>query len=362
MKEELGVLRDIHQVLEIAHATQEALLAELTPTLSMALPLYELLVQKWTRLATHTLPELSHYINLALNKLRDYIREARKTRIYALSLILNPDVKFDWMTQYWDEEDVVQARGWILESMTAYRTFQRKSGQQALFLPNTTTASRAAQAQARAAQRLSCINVDIRRSTSLSSIISSSSSPSPSPTPSNTTEGRQPTAEELAEREVKAVEEDCKDARRELEQYEHELPALNAGEHVTDLVRYWERMEKNYPLLFCVAMDILPAQASSVPCERVQFSSSKETNSLRRSRMSPELMEALQILKFSIRQDRLCFTRDFVAKEEDYAISGPVTQRAMEELIHAGKLDELQDLVRNSIADEDEDEDSTILA
>src|SRR6267154_2576765 len=69
------------------------------------------------------------------------------------------------------------------------------------------------------------------------------------------------------------------------------------------------------------------------------FLSSKETNSLRRSRMSPELMEALQILKFSFRQDRLCFTRDFIAKEEDYAISGPVTQRTTEELIHAGKLD-----------------------
>jgi hypothetical protein len=107
-------------------------------------------------------------------------------------------------------------------------------------------------------------------------------------------------------------------------------------------------MEKNYPLLFCVAMDILPAQASSVPRERV-FSSSKETNSLPRSRMSPELTEALQILKFSFRQDRLCFTRDFFPKEEDYAISGPVTQRAMKELIHAGKLDKLQDRSRSKL-------------
>jgi len=48
-------------------------------------------------------------------------------------------------------------------------------------------------------------------------------------------------------------------------------------------------------------------------------------------------------------------TRDFIAKEEDYVISGPVTQRATEELTHAGKLDELQDLIRNSITDEDKD-------
>lgn len=50
-------------------------------------------------------------------------------------------------------------------------------------------------------------------------------------------------------------------------------------------------------------MDLLPIQGSSVPCERV-FSSSKETMSARRSRIGPNLMEALQLLKFSIRQGR----------------------------------------------------------
>lgn len=50
-------------------------------------------------------------------------------------------------------------------------------------------------------------------------------------------------------------------------------------------------------------MDILPIQASAVPCERV-FSSSKETVTARRSRISPELMEGLQLLKYSIRQGR----------------------------------------------------------
>lgn len=50
-------------------------------------------------------------------------------------------------------------------------------------------------------------------------------------------------------------------------------------------------------------MDILPIQGSAVPCERV-FSSSKETMSSHRSRISPELMEALQILKFAVRKGR----------------------------------------------------------
>ena len=50
-------------------------------------------------------------------------------------------------------------------------------------------------------------------------------------------------------------------------------------------------------------MDILLIQASSVPSERV-FSSGKETMTARRRHISPHLMEALQILKFSINKGR----------------------------------------------------------
>ena len=45
-------------------------------------------------------------------------------------------------------------------------------------------------------------------------------------------------------------------------------------------------------------MDILPIQGSAVPCERV-FSSAKETITARRNQIKPDLMEALQMLKFS---------------------------------------------------------------
>ena len=63
-------------------------------------------------------------------------------------------------------------------------------------------------------------------------------------------------------------------------------------------------------------MDILPIQASAVPCERV-FSSAKETMTLRRSRIGPDLMEALQMLKFSLRNGRfLDFTAGTTKEEE----------------------------------------------
>jgi hAT family C-terminal dimerisation region len=63
-------------------------------------------------------------------------------------------------------------------------------------------------------------------------------------------------------------------------------------------------------------MDILPIQASSVPCERV-FSSSKETITARRNKLSPQLVEALQLLKFSSKQGRgISFTQGLDKKEE----------------------------------------------
>jgi len=71
-------------------------------------------------------------------------------------------------------------------------------------------------------------------------------------------------------------------------------------------------------------MDILPAQASSVPCERL-FSSAKETCTARRNRIQPKLMEALQALKLSSRNNSLNLTEhlsaDFYPLEDDLEVS-----------------------------------------
>ena len=58
-------------------------------------------------------------------------------------------------------------------------------------------------------------------------------------------------------------------------------------------------------------MDVLPAQASAVPCERL-FSSGKETCTARRNRIQPKLMEALQALKLSSRNNTLNLTEQLL--------------------------------------------------
>ena len=106
--------------------------------------------------------------------------------------------------------------------------------------------------------------------------------------------------------------------------------------------------------MFRVAMDVLPAQASAVSCERM-FSSSKETCTLRRNRLSPETLEALQVLKYSIKQRRLNFVDHLLAKEEDYRIDGVLTDFAIQELLDANKDDELAELFEG-VAEKDASE------
>jgi hAT family C-terminal dimerisation region len=71
-----------------------------------------------------------------------------------------------------------------------------------------------------------------------------------------------------------------------------------------------------------MVMDYLPVQASAVPCERI-FSSSAETDTKRRNRISPPLMEALQMLKFHLKKERLNFTAAWMTKETDMVDDTP---------------------------------------
>jgi len=62
-------------------------------------------------------------------------------------------------------------------------------------------------------------------------------------------------------------------------------------------------------------MDYLPIQASSVPSERV-FSSVGETDTTKRNHMSAILMEALQMLKFGLKQNQLSFTDGWITDKK----------------------------------------------
>ncbi len=89
-----------------------------------------------------------------------------------------------------------------------------------------------------------------------------------------------------------------------------------------------------------MVLDVLPAQASSVACERV-FSPSKETITMRRSCFSPVLMEILQFLKYTYRQERLDLMEGFVSSEKEILkadIPSIATEEVRELLTNGQKL------------------------
>jgi hypothetical protein len=73
--------------------------------------------------------------------------------------------------------------------------------------------------------------------------------------------------------------------------------------------------EHTFPTISHIAMDYLPIQASAVPCERV-FSYSAETDTKKRNRIRPKLMEAIQVLKFTLKKSRLDFTAHLQLPED----------------------------------------------
>jgi hAT family C-terminal dimerisation region len=98
-------------------------------------------------------------------------------------------------------------------------------------------------------------------------------------------------------------------------------------------------------------MDYLPIQASSVPSERV-FSSSAETDTKKRNRTHPVLMEALQMLKFALKKDRLNFTQGWITSESMMCDHDPDGDDLLSRLL---TVENKEDLVDEIIRDFGED-------
>jgi hypothetical protein len=83
--EQYGVLHDIHLILSVPHACQQLLAVQKTPTLPLALLVYEKLVTIWTKLM-RDISELLHYISLGVTKIQEYVLKGCQSCIYALAM------------------------------------------------------------------------------------------------------------------------------------------------------------------------------------------------------------------------------------------------------------------------------------
>lgn len=98
-------------------------------------------------------------------------------------------------------------------------------------------------------------------------------------------------------------------------------------------------------------MDYLPIQATSVPSERV-FSSAKETDTNKRNRMSPVLLEALQLLKFSLKKERLNFMDGWATSQVAMSVPQQQTDDLLETLF-SDNPDCIMDSILNTFSSYD---------
>ncbi|KDN33246.1 hypothetical protein RSAG8_13663, partial [Rhizoctonia solani AG-8 WAC10335] len=253
------VLQDIVSVLSVPHSAQELLSSEKTPTLSLAFPVYEGVITTWEQLA-QKIPELGYAIGCGIGKLREYINRTRQARVHTLVMITNPALKFEWLTENWKSPS---ARHDAAETVREERASESYNAPELLASqPRSNSASKA-------------------------------SAPS-SALPLSVHTRLAPTPAEIHSHNLGVVE-------FELNQYiaEGTLPMESMGD--IDIVPYWRARRYTYPLLYRIAMDILPVQASSVSSERV-FSSSKLTCTRERNRLAVGTMEALQVLKHALQR------------------------------------------------------------
>jgi len=108
------------------------------------------------------------------------------------------------------------------------------------------------------------------------------------------------------------------------------------------------KIERNlFPTVFLMAMDYLPIQASLVPCEHV-FSSSAKTDTKKCNRIGPVLMEALQMLKFSLKKLHLNFTEGW---QMDY---NSILHQDDPDIVDVGQGQNLNIMTIKSIVDKED--------
>ncbi|KZV73488.1 hypothetical protein PENSPDRAFT_602738 [Peniophora sp. CONT] len=319
------VLDDIRHFLLYPHKVQELVSGEKTPTLSVVLPAYEELLSALRSASTSgRLIRLQKAVNVSIEKLETYLHKARRNPVYVLAMALNPMYKLEWMRNNWSAEDYQAARTTLRDALLEYQQERqdeeatRRAARQATSA--STVPARASSSASRLTAGMGGFRAFVREQSG-----PNNGSPAAAAIAASTTTPPI-TSEQRLQRNLAVV--DAAIAKYEAEGlYGVALPtegdedgsdgeSEGKREDELDLCSFWSDKKSENPLFYRLAQDVLPAQASSVPSERV-FSSGKETDTLRRNSLSPYMMEFLQVLKFKYRSERVSFADGWISSAAD---------------------------------------------
>ncbi|EPQ54779.1 hypothetical protein GLOTRDRAFT_139276 [Gloeophyllum trabeum ATCC 11539] len=294
---ETDVLSDIKEFLRCAYAVHEMVGEEKLPLAIVAIPLYEQLLNVLKDFQ-ETLPEIQSAMSVTTLKLEEALTESRKSEAYGLSIILNPTAKLKWMDDNWTAEERDKAKALILQKMLEHHQKSKAQSQN----DDSSSATQSGSAK-ETPKSLSALNRLLGRN-------SRRQPHKPGRATSSTEAGEEATDHND---ELKSVE-------AELQRY-IEAGVLESGDEYDnfDIFRYWKVRERGYPLLYRVALDVLPAQASvftsGISQRTSRFSKAKSRSS------NPMLDEMVTILRYAYDPEKLDFTYGWIAKEDELRIS-----------------------------------------
>ncbi|GLB39419.1 hypothetical protein LshimejAT787_0605810 [Lyophyllum shimeji] len=272
---------DAKEILADSNRIQQYFSSESEPTLWRVLPALEELQTHWEEKKDD--PHYALYasaLDAGLQKLKKYYLLLDTKPVFVLALALHPYYKLAYIEHAWGGENEQQdaiakgdldAKNWQDEAQQIVENTMRRYW---------STRPRAPQ-------------------------------PEPQPSTSSTTAKSKKVSDFDLHRKTLLAREDQEGYQAELRRYLNDVPAEVTKD--TDVVVWWQDNHQKYPTLGRMALDILPAQASSIPCERL-FSGSKQTADARRTKLGAKVFEELQIMKYAWRRD----VSDFAAMNSRY--------------------------------------------
>ncbi|KIM78715.1 hypothetical protein PILCRDRAFT_56284, partial [Piloderma croceum F 1598] len=310
---EWRVLQDFQIILEIPHYVQQFMSGESTPILSNSIPAFELFLSKWEDLAVMH-PRLKPWINISLAYSIDYYQRMDRTSSYIVAMVLNPAIRMSWIRKHWDPEYIDDAERKVKQILGEYRERVRAKAA----APGVSTSTSAGH---------------------------------------NLVQSHQTSALDSLMQHYGLVDE-MDIANREnhdeqtLEQEYQSYITAPLSPRGTNTLKFWESSESIHPTFFEMALDYLPIQASAVPSERA-FSSSAETDTKKRNRINPVLMEALQMLKYALKKARLDFTSGWIVSEKDMQVEK--SEEDLLALLLGGNHEDSMDRIIQNLGEDDSD-------
>ncbi|KIK19162.1 hypothetical protein PISMIDRAFT_43286, partial [Pisolithus microcarpus 441] len=102
-----GIRRD-EPMVQVPHKVQQQMSTEARPTLSRAVPSFELFMTAWEKMQQEN-RRLAPFIEVGLIKARRYYNRMDNTKAYIISMLVDPFLQFRWIKMHWAQDWVVRA-------------------------------------------------------------------------------------------------------------------------------------------------------------------------------------------------------------------------------------------------------------